>query len=336
MDTAVRFVRTHLTWLVVAAMGLGLLKGHFAPMEFSRAICAAAAFLMLYPVMVNFRLEQGFKKLGGTGRVLGLSLAVNFLVSPFLAAGLAWVALRSEPLAAAGLLLIGAVPASGMAIGWLNQFKANIHLGVVLVAANIVATFLLVPLLMPVALEHLFQANVEVGSLVIIEKLAFVVLIPLTLGWLTRVVLQRLGHGDLPAKHKELLGGVSNLGILLVMFLIMSLEDSQSVLAHPDVALLTVPAVAAYYGLMYLVVTRTIQHALAPGEALPFFVTTFLRFHIISLGITISAFAGLEKGIFASVPIIVGLLLQPALASALGQRIARQARTPETLTPARA
>lgn len=336
MDTVIGFIRRHLTWLVVAAMGLGLLKGHFAPMEFSRAICAVAAFVMLYPVMVNFRLEEGFKNLGGVGRVLGLSLAVNFVVSPLIAVGLAWVALRSEPLAAAGLLLIGAVPSSGMAIGWLNQFKANVHLGVVLVAANILATFLLVPLLMPVALEHLFQADVEIGSLVIIEKLAFVILIPLTLGWLTRVVLQRLGHGSLPAKHKELLGGVSNLGILLVMFLLMSLKDSQSVLAHPDVALLTVPAVAVYYGLMYLVVTRAIRHALAPAEALPFFVTTFLRFHVISLGITISAFAGLEKGIFASVPIIVGLLLQPALASALGQRIARQARPPATLEAARA
>jgi ACR3 family arsenite efflux pump ArsB len=336
MDTVIGFIRKHLTWLLLAAMGLGLLKGHFAPMEFSRAICATAAFIMLYPVMVNFRLEEGLKHLGGVGRVLGISLAVNFVVSPLIAVGLAWVALRSEPLAAAGLLLIGAVPASGMAIGWLNQFKANVHLGLVLVAANILATFVIVPLLMPVALEHLFHASIEVGSLVIIEKLAFVVLIPLTLGWLTRVVLRRLGRGGLPAKHKELLGGVSNFGILLVMFLIMSLKDSQSVLSHQDVALLAVPAVAAYYGLMYLVVTRVIRHALAPVEALPFFVTTFLRFHVISLGITISAFAGLEKGIFAAVPIIVGFLLQPALASALGQRIARQNRPPAALEPARA
>ena len=325
MQAVFAFMRNNLTWLVIVAMGLGLLKGHFAPMEFSRVICATAAFIMLYPVMVNFRLEEGFKNIGGVGRVLALTLGVNFVISPLLAALVAWAMLGSQPLAAAGLLLIGAVPSSGMAIGWLNQFKANVHLGVVLVAANILATFVIVPLLMPVALEHLFRADIEVGSLVIIEKLGFVILIPLTLGWLTRVVLQRMGRGDLPAKNRETLNGVANFGILLVMFLIMSLTDSQSVLSHPHVALLSVPAVAAYYAVMYFVVTRVIRHALAPGEALPFFVTTFLRFHIISLGITIAAFGEIENGIFASVPIIVGLLMQPALASALGRRLARQA-----------
>ena len=80
MQAVFAFMRKNLTWLVIVAMGLGLLKGHFAPMEFSRVICATAAFIMLYPVMVNFRLEEGFKNIGGVGRVLALTLGVNFVL----------------------------------------------------------------------------------------------------------------------------------------------------------------------------------------------------------------------------------------------------------------
>lgn len=318
----VRFIKERLTLLIVLTMGLGLLKGYYAPMEFSRIICAAAAFFMLYPIMINFKVEEGLHDIKNSRKVLALSLIVNFLISPFLAILIGYLLLFNQSYAAAGLLLIGAVPTSGMAIGWLHQFKANVHMGIVLVAFNILATFVLVPIFTPLALEYVYHSSANINALVIIEKLAFVIAIPMVLGYFTRYLFQFLKKGEFLKKNKEIFGGFSNLGVLIVMFLIMNLKDSQAIITHPVQALLTIPAVALYYLAMYFLVTFVIRNWLRDVEILPFFVATYLRFHIISLGITMSAFSGESGGIFASIPIIVGLLIQPTLASLLGKQLA--------------
>ena len=121
---------------------------------------------------------------------------------------------------------------------------------------------------------------------------------------------------------KPLLGGIANLGLLYVMFLIMSLKSSQVLTEKPvDVLKVFIP-IAIYYGVLLAVSLPLSRKFFVRNEGFPVFFSTFLRYHVISLGIALAAFTengDEEHGVWVLLPIMAALLIQPLFTSILAK-----------------
>ncbi|MFN3604961.1 MAG: arsenic resistance protein [Leptonema sp. (in: bacteria)] len=315
------WIRENLNLLILIALIAGAIKGYFSPMEFSRVICGVAMLTMVYPIMIYLKIEDSLAEFKKYTRILFISFFINFLISPIIAILIVSLFLKKNIYLAIGLLLIGSIPTSGLTLNWIHRFKGNIKMGILLVFFNILFATILVPFFLPIVSHLILQSDLKINSWIILEKIIFIIIVPILLGYFTRLYFRKINKTEILQNNKDLISGISNLGILLVMFLIMSLENTKNVLPTLMESILAIPAVFIYYFSMFLVYKFLIKKNLREEETIPLFLSTFLRYHIISLGIAISAFGETTSGILVTAPIILGILIQPTAISLFGKYI---------------
>lgn len=308
-------IRNNLQWYILGAMLAGLLFGTWQPIPFSKIICFSALLVMIYPVMINVKIEDGFK-IKGLSKPIIATLLINFIISPTIAVLLSTLFFASNPYIAIAMYMIGLIPTSGMTMNWINNTKANMHTGIVLVTINILLAVVLVPFALPLLVNQILQLkSFVIDPLIILEKLGFIIILPMFLAWLTRVGFKTFGKQKLLENAKPLLGDIANGGLLYVIFLVMALESSQVILKHfPQAVLLLVP-ILLYYLIMFQIIKFIAQKYFDREQGLPVIFATILRYHVISLGIALAAFGETDFGAWVTLPIIIAFVLQPTLMS---------------------
>ncbi|HFD39253.1 MAG TPA: hypothetical protein ENJ31_05325, partial [Anaerolineae bacterium] len=88
-------LRKYLPLFVLLDIGLALVVGNAAPqaMKSLKPWVPVPLFFMLYPMMINFRIENAARALRNPKVVLA-ALIINFVISPPLAALFAWLFFR--------------------------------------------------------------------------------------------------------------------------------------------------------------------------------------------------------------------------------------------------
>ena len=319
------FIKKELPLFIILSMVAGIIKGHYYPMEFSTIICLSALLVMIYPVMINLRIEDGLS-FKGAGKPILFSLLINFIISPLLAIGLTKVFFMGSENAkyiAIGLFLISLIPTSGMTLNWVHNLKANMHTGIVLVVVNIIAAFLFVPIVLPLLVNKFLGLQIDaINPMLILSKLAYVIVMPMVMGYITRLIFKALKKDDKLKAAKPLLGGIANVGLLYVMFLIMSLRSTQVLVDHPVDTIKTIIPIFIYYLLMLAIVLPLVRKLFTKDQGFPAFFATYLRYHIISLGIALAAFTengDAAHGTWVLLPIMAALLIQPLFTSILAK-----------------
>ncbi|MBO8127295.1 MAG: arsenic resistance protein [Firmicutes bacterium] len=284
------YVKAKLPYLILVSIALGLINGYFNQVSFLKALVTPALFIMIYPMMINLKIEEVFKEIAAPKPLLW-SLVVNFLFSPILAFGLAKIFFPDQPMLAVGLLLISLVPTSGMTASWTGLAKGNMKAALVIISANL----LLAIVFIPVYLKLFLGKVVVIETIQILRSLLMVVLIPLVLGDLTRRwLVKRKGERGFK-EIKPLFSGISSTGVLLIVFVAMSLK-SRAILSQPQLVVTTAIPLLLYYLIMAAVSNFIGSRFLSKPDATALVYGTTMRNLTISLGLALNVFQDVPGG----------------------------------------
>ncbi|MFW3385352.1 UNVERIFIED_CONTAM: ACR3 family arsenite efflux transporter [Kocuria sp. CPCC 205274] len=256
-------------WLpawILAAMVAGLLLGRFVPGlntaleavkigEVSLPI-AIGLLVMMYPVLAKVRYDETHR-IAADRRLMGASLALNWIVGPALMFALAWIFLPDLPEYRTGLIIVGLARCIAMVLIWNDLACGDREAAAVLVAINSVFQVVAFGALGWFYLQVLpawlglptTSAEFSVWSIVV-SVLVFLG-IPLVTGFLTRTLGEKAkGREWYEGTFLPKLGPWALYGLLFTIVLLFALQG-EAITSNPwDVARIAWPLVV-YFFLMF-------------------------------------------------------------------------------------
>jgi len=270
--------------LIPLMMVLGLVAGLVTDVSSLKALVLPMTMLMVYPMLVNFRVREAIDLTDG--KAIGLAMFLDFIVLPAVAWGLALTFFSGEPGLFVGMVLAGLFPTSGMTISWTGFAGGNVTAAVKMTVIGLIAASLLAP----VYLLALAGAVVEVDFFEVLKTVVFVVGIPLIAGTLTRSALVgRYGQQRYKTRIAPLFPGLSTVGVLVIVFVAIALK-AKMIASDPALVLRILGPLVIFYAFNYLIATVVGKRFLDRGDAIAVVYGTVMRNLSIALGIAMTAF----------------------------------------------
>jgi len=208
-----------------------------------------AVFLIIYPMMVNLKIES-LLKAGKNIKGLSLTVLYNFVWAPLIGSALAAIFL-GDPLLALGFLLVMVVPCSSMSIAYTGLAEGDIELASVAVALSFVLAVGAVPLWMMFFASH-YAVAVPLRDMMM--SIVTVLIAPMILGYLTRrVLVWRLGEKKFQ-KLQPLFPALSLMALYVIVFMIFFAKATVIVEKWQMVLMLLIPN-ALFVALTLIAVT---------------------------------------------------------------------------------
>ena len=263
LSTLDRFLPLWIFLAMVLGLGLGWVWPGIGPaldrvkLDTVSLPIAVGLLWMMYPVLTKVRYgELGHLK--ARGKMLGLSLAFNWIIGPVLMFGLAWLFLPDLPHYRTGLILIGLARCIAMVLIWNQLACGSGELAAVLVALNSLFQILFYSVLGWLFITVIpnwlgvggTAFHVSMGD--IAKSVGIFLGVPLVAGALTRVLLvRRRGEQWYENVFLPRLGPTALLGLLYTIVLMFAMQGDK-ILAHPlDVLRIAAPLLV-YFVIVFL------------------------------------------------------------------------------------
>ena len=260
---------------IFGAMGLGLLLGRLYPglgVALDRVKVAGVSvpigiglLWMMYPVLAKVRYESIGQHLGDR-RILGTSLALNWVLGPVVMFALAWLFLPDLPAYRNGLILIGLARCIAMVLIWNNLASGSSELAAVLVALNSIfqiLTYSFLGWLFLTVIPGAFGgagAAVNISMWDIAKSVLIFLGIPLLAGFLTRrMLIARRGEPWYTHTFMPKFGPTALVGLLYTIVLMFAMQGTRILTLPLDVLRIALPLVAYFFimfGLSFAISAR--------------------------------------------------------------------------------
>jgi len=268
------------------------------------ALTTAAVFLVIYPMMVNLRVEA-LAKAGKNVRGLTLALVYNFVWAPAVGYVLARLFLH-DSLLALGFLLVMVVPCSSMSIAYTGLAKGDVELATVIVGTSFVLAIVAVPAWMMVFAAG-YDVSVPVGSMV--TSMLMVLIGPMIAGWLTRKAVVRRRGPEVMKSLQPLFSAVSMLAMFVIIFLIFFSKAEMIVDRWSTVLLLLIPNALFIALTMALATWLNRRAGLTYGEHMAVVFASAGKNNATAIAIAATAFSPLVAVPAATMPIFQIVLM---------------------------
>ncbi|PLC65882.1 hypothetical protein B7L70_09905 [Vulcanisaeta sp. EB80] len=268
-------------------------------------------FFMIYPAMVKIRVNELAKSLTDAKKV-GLMVALNYAIDPFLVGGLGYfffvIIFRALGLvnstvasqAFVGVVLLGAAPCIAMVIVWTDLSRGNLPLGVSFVAWNSIIQIFTTP----VYVWLLTRTTVFVNPILILESVLEYLAIPLAAGVVTRYLLQGKAYFS---RVLKVLDNVQTIALLFTIVVIFW-GEGYGIMEYPNLIWMMAIVMLTFYFVLFHIgyyTSRKLGYNYADSTAIGYSVAA--RDFEVAIAIAVTAFAK-----YAFVPIItaIGPLLE--------------------------
>jgi ACR3 family arsenite transporter len=242
---------------VVIAIVLGLELGiHFKSTSSTVATYGIplGLFFMIYPAMTKVRIRDFAKSLTNIKSV-SLVLFLNYVIDPFLVAGLGYlffylvfyrlglISINVANQAIVGVILLGVAPCIAMVMVWTDLSKGNLALGVSFVAWNSIIQIFTTPFLVYL----LARTTVFINSALILESVLLYLALPLLAGVITRQLLHKKAY------FSKLLNILSNVQTIALLFtiVVMFWSEGSGIIEYPSLIWMMAIIMLSFYFILF-------------------------------------------------------------------------------------
>jgi len=269
-------------------------------------------FLMMYPALMNFQLEE-LKKLLRNPRPIVLTLISNWILAPIITVLLANIFLSGQDQLIVSLILLGSSPCTAMVCVWGELAQGNQEQNVITTSLNtITIMFLYAPI---VSLLTGIQ-NIAIDRFLLLISTFVFIGIPLVLGYFSkRYLIQRKGMEWFNDVYKPGVGRISILALLTTLIVLFSLNGNVLIQNPGEIILISIPLLVGFVIIVGInVVLTRLARLRYPEAIITVIIGSSSHFEIaiataISLyGLGSQAALGTTMGLFWEVPIMLTLV----------------------------
>lgn len=326
-----RFFEKYLTLWVVLCIAAGIAVGRWLPvipetlgrLEYANVSVPIAVliWLMIYPMMlkVDFR---SVRNVARQPRGIILTCITNWIIKPLSMFAFAfvfffiifgrWIPANLAAEYLSGAVLLGAAPCTAMVFVWSYLTKGDAAYTLVQVAVN---DLIILVAFAPIVQHLLGIGGINVPSDTLLLSVLLFVVIPLTAGVLTRLIIQKrkgVDYFNNVFVHK--FDNVTIVGLLLTLIIIFSFQG-ETILSNPiHILFIAVPLIVQTFCIFFVAYGWARLWHLPHSIAAPAGMIGASNFFELAVAVAVSLF-GIHSG--AALATVVGVLVEVPVMLAL-------------------